>query len=239
MNVFDEIIRQTKLLFADGNPRVYLYNPNNTGTEGKKNELVLSREAAYELGEGSLPSVTFTAITDNEQLIPSDRILLFGKDLQELRDDSPFARITILLTDNIEENGDLGAYAIIKNIELKKYNVYPQGYMMRTSAFSNREQVRISKGALKAGLSFEQVGNLYIRKYKENNHVKAATVIFVTLPDAPYAELERLADNCVEITNALNHMLTDIDINCHACEWKPVCNEVEGMKEMHFKMAGH
>jgi DNA polymerase V len=35
------------------------------------------------------------------------------------------------------------------------------------------------------------------------------------------------------------HMLEDIDLNCHACEWKPVCDEVEGMKGIHSKIAKH
>lgn len=239
MKIYDEIIRKTTDLLATSEHRVYSHNPKNAATAGKKNELVLAREAAFELGVGSLPSVSYTMITDNEELLSGDRILLFGKDLTELAKDSSFARITILLTDNIEENGEQGAYAIIKNIELKKYDVSPEGYMMRASALSNREQVRVSKNAIKADLSFERVGNLFISKYKENKHVRAVTVIFVTLPEAPYAEFERLAGNSVEITRALNHMLADIDMNCHSCEWKPVCEEVEGLKEMHFKMAEH
>jgi len=239
MKIYDDIIRKTTEKLAVGEPRVYLYNPKNAAAEGKKNELILTREAAFELGEGSLQSVSYTAITENEELVSSDRILLIGKDLQELSKDSPFARITILLTDNIEENGDQGAYSIIKNIELKKYDVYPEGYMMRASALSNREQVRVSKKAIKDGLSFERVGNLFIRKYKENKHVRCVTVIFVTLPDAPFEDLERLAGSSVEITRALNHMFSDIKMDCHACDWKPVCDEVEGMKEMHEKMTEH
>lgn len=237
MRIYDEIIRKTTELLATNEARIYSYNTNNVAAEGKKNELILAKEAAFELGESILPSVSYTAITDNEQLVSGDRILLFGKDLQELADNSAFARITILLTDNIEENGEQGAHSIIKNIDMKKYDVSPVGYMMRASALSNREQVRVSKNAIKTGLSFESVGNLFISKYKENKHVRAVTVIFVTLPDAPYEELERLADGSVEITRALNHILADIKMDCCACEWKPVCDEVEGMKEMHSKIA--
>jgi len=239
MKIYDEIIHKTTELLATSEPRVYSYTPKKCATMGKKNELILARDAAFELGEGSLPSVSYTVITDNEQIISSDSILLFGKDLKELSKDSPFARITILLTDNIEENGEQGAYAIIKNIEMKKYDVSPEGYMMRASALSNREQIRVSKSALKSGLSFEHIGNLFISKYKENKHVRAVKVIFVTLPDGPYEELEHLAGNSVEITRALNHMLSDIDMNCHACEWKPVCDEVDGIKDMHYKMTKH
>ncbi|NLH00527.1 MAG: carbon monoxide dehydrogenase [Clostridiales bacterium] len=237
MKIYDEIIIRTKELLSDSKMRVFEYNPNYTAKIGKKNEMILVRDAAYEMGEGSLPSVSYVAITDNGKLVEGDRIFLFGKDLPEIKQSSPFARIAVLLTDNILEEGEQGAYSIIKAIELKKYDVFPEGYMIRVSALSNREQVRVSRNALKNGLNFEQIGNLFISKYKENKHVKAVTMIFVTLPDAPYAELEHLADESGKITRALNHIIADFKMNCRACEWKPVCDKVEGMKELHSKMA--
>lgn len=237
MKIYDEIIIRTKELLSDSKKRVFEYNPNYTAKIGKKNEMILVRDAAYEMGEGSLPSVSYVAMTDNGKLVEGDRIFLFGKDLPEIKQSSPFARIAVLLTDNILEEGEQGAYSIIKAIELKKYDVFPEGYMMRVSALSNREQVRVSRNALKNGLNFEQIGNLFISKYKENKHVKAVTMIFVTLPDAPYAELEHLADESGKITRALNHIIADFKMNCRACEWKPVCDKVEGMKELHSKMA--
>ena len=233
MKIYDELINKTMAQLAFYEPRTYSYNKMHSAAEGGKNELILAREAAFELGESTLHSIAYTAVTDSEELALCDRILLFGRDLKELTESSPFARITILRTDDIEENGEQGAYSVIKNIELKKYDVSPSGYMMRASALSNREQVRVSKQAIKDGLSFECVGNLYISKYKENKHVRAVTVIFVTLPDAPYAELEALADLSIEITRTLNHIFADIKMDCRACEWKPVCDEVEGMKEIH------
>jgi len=237
MKLYDTIIRKTTTLLASEKVRAYAYNPAAAAKSDKRNGLILAREAAFELGESTLPSVSYTLITDNEALVSGDRVLLIGKDLNELTENTPFARVTILLTDNIGENDDQEAYAIIKNIEMKKYDVYPIGYMMRASALSNREQARVSKDAIIAGLRFEQLGNLFISKYKENSHVKAVMLLFITLPEAPYAELERLADESAAITRALNHMLADIHMDCHACEWKPVCDEVAGMKEMHAKIA--
>ena len=108
--------------------------------------------------------------------------------------------------------------------------------MIRAAAFSNREQVRVSKKALKKGLTFEQVGNLFIEKYKQNRHVQAVKVIFVTLPEAPYEKLDTLAAKSQNIIKALDHIMDDLPMDCKACEWKAVCDEVEGMKEMHGKV---
>ena len=143
------------------------------------------------------------------------------------------ARITVLRTEDITKDGEQAAFAIIKGIETKKYGVYPEGYMIRAAAFSNREQARVSRKALDKGLTFEQVGNLFIRQYRRSRFVRAAKVIFITLPQAPYRELDSLAARTDKITGALNHILDDVDMDCRACEWKPVCDEVEGLKEMH------
>lgn len=238
MKIYDDLIQSTLSLLPESEARTYPYNPAYSAKEGIKNELILVKEAAFELGEGSLPSVAYTLTTDNAALISGDRILLFGRDLSELKENTPYARITILLTGDIGEHGDQGAHAIIKTLELKKYDVSPRGFMMRASALSCREQVRVSKAAIKNGLSFEHVGNLFISKYKENVHVKAAAVIFVTLPEGPYPELDRLACSAAEITRTLNHILTDYKMDCRACEWKPVCDEVDGLKELHSKTSG-
>ncbi|MEG1809702.1 MAG: carbon monoxide dehydrogenase, partial [Oscillospiraceae bacterium] len=157
-------------------------------------------------------------------------------DLCEIGADCNFARIAMLRTDDIELHGEQASYEIIKSIEIKKYDVSPKGYMLRASALSNREQVRVSEGAVKSGITFEQIGNLFIKKYHENSHVQAVRIIFISLDDGPYGELEKLASTSVNISRALNHLISDLKMDCHSCEWKPVCDEVEGMKEIHQKM---
>lgn len=236
IRVYDDIIRKTMSLLSKEKPREYAHDPNNMAAQGKRNELILRRETAFELGESSFPSLAYLLLTDNEELISQDRILLYGKDLGEISEDCPFARISILLTDDMGSQGEQGIYDTINEIDMKKYAVAPAGYMMRASHFSNREQVRVSKNAVKSGLSFEQVGNLFIKKYKENEHVRAVTVIFISLSSGPYEKLSDLAKGSGEITRALNHIFEDSDLDCAACQWKPLCDETEGMKSLHSKM---
>ena len=40
--------------------------------------------------------------------------------------------------------------------------------MMRSTSKTHKEAVRVSKEALKNGMSFEKIGDLFIKKYKEN-----------------------------------------------------------------------
>lgn len=237
MKIYDGLIREVGALFSKEKPREYAYAPENCAPEGKKNSLILMRETAFELGESRFPSTSLLAITDDAALVPEDQILLYGKDLTELRGDAPFARLTFLRTRAAPEAGEQEHYALIQEMELKKYELAPEGCMLRAPAFSNREQLRVSKNAVRAGLSFAQLGNLFIRKYKENPLISAVTVIFITLPDAPYAALEALSLRCTQLTRALNHLFENMDLDCHACEWKPVCDEVEGMKGLHKRVA--
>ena len=233
MNVYDAVIADVNNCLAPYTPKVWPANPDRAAREGGKNQLILGSEAAYELGALSCDSVSCLLLTEDEGQVPRDEVVLYGPDLPEIKGDCSFARITILRTEDITKDGEQAAFAIIKGIETKKYGVYPEGYMIRAAAFSNREQARVSRKALDKGLTFEQVGNLFIRQYRRSRFVKAVKVIFITLPQAPYRDLDDLATKTGKITGALNHILDDVDMDCKACEWKPVCDEVEGLKEMH------
>lgn len=232
MVVFDDVIRKTRELLGAYEPAQSRYAPQRAAAESGRDALVMKKEAAFELGEGSFPSVAFTAFTESAALVPEDRVLVYGDDLKDIKADTAFARVTLLRTGAVDD-GDDGAYKLIKDMELRKFSLHPEGYMVRASAFTNREQVRVAKTALKAGLGFFEVGCLYIKKYKEDPNVRAAEVLFITLPEAPYAALDGLADSAVNITRALNHAVARLDIDCPACAWKPVCDTVEGMKEEH------
>lgn len=229
--LFDGLIGEAKDLLSP-----FPCRPLPTGRparEGDPNQLLLRRDTAYELGEGSFPSVSFTAVTQDPQLAAEDGVFLWGRDLREIREDCAFARITVLRTDDIYAAGDQAAYNLIRTLEAQRFQVAPEGYMVRASALNNREQVRVSRKALRQGLSFANVGALLLCRLHANRHVLAAQVWFITLPEAPYRQLDALADRVSAVTRTLNHMLDDVSMDCRACEWKPVCDTVEGLKELH------
>lgn len=235
MKLFDSLINETLSLLRQHDWREHGYDPKKSAKEGDPNELILRRDMAYELGEGSYPATSLTAITQDETIVGEDRIFVIGKELKDITSDGPFARITLIRTDDVYQKGDQAAYNLIKSLETQKFRVSPEGYMVRASAMNNREQVRVSKKALKKGVSFEEVGDLLIKSFHVNPRVKAVAVWFITLPEAPYRELDQLADRMAVITKTLNHALADVSMDCRACEWKPVCDSVEGMKELHQK----
>lgn len=236
MRVFDDIIIKTQQILLDTPKKVYAYDKAAIAVEGKKNELILSKEAAFELGEGNLKSVSYTLLTENKNFVQTDEVLVYGRQLSEINKNLSYARVVILRTKEMEQLEEQAIYNSIKSMEMIQYQVFPKGYMIRAAALSNRESVRVSKEAIKRGLTFEQVGNLFIEKYKKNSYVEAVKIIFITQPDVDYTKLNHLADSSKERIQAMNHLLADMKMDCKACEWKPVCDEVEGMKELHEKI---
>ena len=195
-----------------------------------QSELVMQRDAALELGGSGHPSVNYTCVTTGE-LLPGGAVLLIGRDLPQLKGDSPFARIVLLKTDEITE--DDAGHDMIRQMEYVRYHVFPKGYMVRVSSTSYEEQVRVSKDAVKRGINFAAVGAAYLTKYKAVKGVQDAQIIFIT-DEAVVKALKPNAKKVDDITKTLSHILDGLPTDCGHCSLKPVCDEVEGMKEMHM-----
>lgn len=233
--LFDSQIKTALKILSPFSVKSHAFDASRKAKEGCAGDLILKRDMAFELGEGSFPATSITAITQSDELVPSDGVYVIGGELDQIQTDGPFARITIIKTDDVYEHGDQAAYNLIKSLETQKFRVYPDGYMVRASAMNNREQVRVGKQAIKKGLSFSSVGNLLIDSYKKNPHVKAVGVYFITDPFVSYRELDEVADQISRIVKTLNHALKDVSMDCKACEWKPVCDSVDGLKQLHGK----
>ena len=126
-------------------------------------------------------------------------------------------------------------WATIKKVDYVKYHCFPNGYMIRSTSRQHKEAVRVSFSAVKNGIDFWSLGNLYISKYKENPRVKGVQVIFITEKAVDSKVLEEIAEKNHKIAEALNHIMNNIMFDCDTCSLKAVCDEVEGMKELHFK----
>ncbi len=233
MDLYNNTIKEIKKAIEDHSPKIWDYDPNKTWKDTGRSELVLERDSAFELGGTLLPASNCTCVTTEKGLIEGDKIYLVGKDLKEIRQDTSFARIAILEVSDISGE-DQEAFRTIRDMEFIKYHVHPEGYMMRVSPENQREQVRVAKEAVRKGMSFENIGANYIKKYKENKLVSKVTLIFVTEDKAFCKELEKTAGKVNAITLTLNHIMDGLSTDCSICSFKAVCDEVEGMKELHF-----
>lgn len=225
MKFFDPLILETeKFISAFPKKEFELCKP---WRDAQQAQVIMRRDTAYEL-EG----VGFNLVTSDTV---QDSIVVVGDDLDSISDSRRFARITLV---QIEDSDDeQKAYSLIKKIDYVKYHCFPDGYMMRSTSRSHKEAVRVSKQALNDGADFRKIGSLLIEKYKEIPAVKGVKVIFITAKETDYNEAERIAKKNYAITETLNHIMNSVNFDCDTCNLKAICNEVEGMKELHFNKA--
>ena len=233
MELYNALIKQTLAEFEDKPKKSYDFNPAHAWKDVGSSELVLQKEAAYELGARGKGSANYILYTSSAELAGKDRVIVCGRDLKEISGDCDFARIVILRIGVLDDD-DEKVYRTLKDIEFAKYHVHPEGYMVRMSPENHREQIRVSKKAVAGGISFEKLGANYIAEYKKNPNVVNATVIFATDPTLDYAKLQALAKMSVDVTGTLTHIFEGLPTDCSVCALKDICDEVEGMKELHF-----
>ena len=233
MELYNTLFKDTRALLEKGSAKVWDYDPKAGWHTLDSSELVLQKDAAYELGASGRGSANYVLYSSSAELINKDQVILYGPDLNEIRGDCDFARIVLLRVGVLDGDDDL-VYRTLKDIEFAKYHVNLEGYMVRMSPESYREQVRVSKQAVKKGISFRAVGNDYITAYKKDANVINATVIYVTAPGMDYAGMKALAKKSTELTGTLAHILEGLPTDCSVCALKGICDEVEGMKELHF-----
>ncbi len=222
MKFFDSLILETEKLISPFKKEVF--EPFNPWRDALQAQVIMRRDTAYELD-----GVGFNLVTSDNI---NDSIILVGDDLDKIKDNRRFARICFV---QIEDSGDeQKAYSLIKKIDYVKYHTFPDGYMMRSTSRSHKEAVRVSKQALQDGADFRKIGSLLIEKYKEIPAVKGVKVIFITAKEADYGEAERIAEKNYAITETLNHVMNSVKFDCDTCNLKAICDEVEGMKELHF-----
>jgi len=197
-----------------------------------KNDVLFLKDTAYELGGSQQKCVSTLAVTDGMKFDNVTRLI--GRDIADISSDCPFAKIVLLEIGNIDDDN---AFDAIKSLEHLRYRVCPEGFMARASALNMREQIRVSKKTVKKKISFADFGNALIAEYLKMPNVKSVEIILITDPSFDYGALGEVAEKIKETTSALNHIFDNILFDCKNCNLKEICDEVEGMKELHMKQA--
>ncbi len=228
--LFDGLIREVLALTAGARP----LKPGSWPDAGRRN-LVLQSEMAFELGPGRTPAVSLFAAAPDGAVPEGDALFLLGPDLPELKKSGPYARIALLRVKPEVWEDENTLYNALTRLRNARYSVSPAGYMPRVDSSAGREPVRVSKEALKAGLTFSGAAGCYRDAYRRYPEALGLTQIFVTDPEFDYAALERLSQSCAGVIAALDHILKDFKMDCDTCKLKTVCAEVDGLRELHFR----
>ena len=122
MELYNSLIRDTLALLEKGTPIIWDYSAADIWTDIGSSELVLQKDAAYELGASGRGSSNYVLFTSDPELVNRDRVLLYGPDLREIRGDVDFARIVLLRVGVLDEDEEQ-VYRTLKDIEFAKYHV--------------------------------------------------------------------------------------------------------------------
>lgn len=233
MKLYDESIKEM-LAGIDMSQAKKLDIVNAHWKDVGDHNLILRADMAYELGGGIFPAVSAMAVTCNDEFVNTDEIFLIGSDLNEIKEDIPYARIAIIKVAEDSLGDGNALYNAIRKIEYVRYHINPEGYMTRISASNNREPVRVGKEAIEKGLDFAKVGKLFIDTYHENKNIEAVKLIFITAKDVNYNGLLQQAKHLEDITGTIDHIFKNVIMDCGSCSLQKICDEVEGLRELHF-----
>ena len=233
MNVYDALLRQTQTLLK-AQPFRSLPVRDCDWPMLETSEFLMGREVRFELGDRFKDSVVTHIPTSDGQLLGEDGIFLLGKDLPEIRENTNFSRVMLFNIDDIPDPNK--AYIAVRKLNYERYKIIPQGYMILSSSFENKENVRVSKKAVKQGLNFEILGNLYLQHYRRLPGVNHVQVYFI-VGDPPFVkDLVGLTKKVGEVTEAFDHILKNVILDCDVCPLKTICEDIEALRELHFSM---
>ena len=195
-----------------------------------KNSVIFLSDTAFELGGNNKPCVSSLAVSSDMEF--SNSVHLLGNDLNKIKADSPFSKFVFVQIEDFENEQD--TFNKIKELEALRYHLNVDGFMTRASALNMREQIRVSKKAIKSGVTFADYGRTLLNEYLKFDFVKSAEIYFITDFDE-FEKLELIAKKISQTTSALNHIFDNVMFDCSSCNLKKICDEVEGLKELHLK----
>ncbi len=233
MKIFAEVTEKIMALLPEFADKSVLYDEKLCAENGDKNAILFRSDMAYELGGSGKASVSSIVFTN----LPSvqDEVFLYGPDLSEIKRDTPFAHLTFVSLK--QKNDEELTCEQLKNIGFTAFQIYPMGYHIRISPSASKEQVRVAKASLHSEnpLSFMNIGCSLIEAFKKNDDVEAVRTVFITKEDFNYRALSDLAMKAKKITDAVHSTLQLDELDCSSCKMKPICDEVEGLRELHLK----
>ncbi len=236
MELFDQIITDSLMRLNPLTTQRWAYDPDDAWPDAGKSELILQRDMAFELGGSDQRAVNYCCVTSSESVDAQSETILCGPDLESIDADCSYARISLVRVSSLETTED-ERYRQLCDAAFVKYRVFPKGFMIRSSPENHREQVRVSRDAIAHGLSFRSIGGAFIRAYQALPNFVSAKILFVTDQSADFEVLYRSAIDVDARIKALNTILSGLPADCASCKMKPLCDEVEGMRELHNQRA--
>lgn len=231
MNLYKKVIDEAEVLLSPYKQKELPLE--SSWKESEEKVFLFTEDAEVNLGASHLPSAYFYGYFNEEGFLGKDSISIIGKDLYELSGDVPFSHIFLFEINDENNEKDQEYYRIFRNIEYRRYKVNPEGYMLKVNTNLLREGAYVSKDAIDRKISFKDIGMSFLSQFKKEQHVRYVRQIFITDSSFPYDKLLKLSQESEGITVALDHIMKKLKMDCRTCSFKDICDEIEGMRELH------
>ena len=81
MELYNSLINDTHAQLEGLSAKVWDYSPADCWTDIGSSELVLQRDAAYEMGALGKGSANYVLFTSSSELVNKDQVILYGPDM--------------------------------------------------------------------------------------------------------------------------------------------------------------
>lgn len=189
---------------------------------------MLATDMAVELGNPRQDSVSFMIWTERAGVIDDGVYHLAGPDLPDAKAKSlPFGKVVMLEVEGMDEEN---CYERHRALELARYDLELEGYMLRAVSQYLREWSRVSVRALENGFSFSVLAGELARLYRSFGFVRGIECVFITSHSADIRALSPMGEKVEKRIAAMNKMAVEMNFDCGSCEYTDVCTEVEGLR---------
>ena len=138
MELYNSLFRDTQAFLEKGSPRVWDYAERDCWIDIGSSELVMQRDAAYELGASGKGSANYVLFSSDAGLVDRDQVLLYGPDLREIRTDTDFARIVLLRVGVLDDDIITCASSSLKECLISFIPITAFNFSISTLATSSR-----------------------------------------------------------------------------------------------------
>lgn len=228
---FEELKQYLELDEVKNNTKIHLFDSSVKWPKSETSNIIFNSDTSVELGNPKYDSLSFLMFTNSLEKINDGNISIIGSDLNELRNKQvAFGKIVLIGCKGLNEEN---AYKRYQELDLVRFKLYLDGYMLKAMSQRNLEWSRISHKGLDAGFSLKILGNELIREYKKLEYVESVEIIFVTEFENQIRELSKVGEKSSKVITAMNKIFDDLEYDCNNCDFEDVCGEIDGLKEMH------
>ncbi len=233
MRLFDDIISEVRA-FAEGRRSGHPYREERGGGAAwplsEKTQIVLGADTGAELGNPRDESASFLLWTPDVGLIRDNGITLIGPDIGKDGPASlPFGKVLLL---GVKEFGEAECYDHHRDLDLMRFDLRLEGYMMRAASQYMREWSRVDRRVLEKGYNLPMLGRALMDHYRTSGLVTAAEMLFVTSSPGDVRALAQIGQRAFRLIAAMNKMTEEMSFDCDTCDYLDVCSEVADLKNL-------